>query len=366
MENSKKNIYGIIRALSFAVIFCLLFAYFSNVFSPKGKTDSTGMSSCITGAYKGEAENSIDVIMVGNSDVYRAINPIQIWEDKKITTCVMGMPSITTAEIYHKLAEMFKYQSPKLVVFETDCMFNTINKFDENGNLVDGDNKRSLKQNMAYGIQKFQENFKNIDEAIMAGINYRFPLMKYAYRWQNLNRNDFLNIKGKYKFIAKGFIADKAAQRFEHGKTYLGEKNAPPAELNRNDEKYFEKIVKLCEKHNCRLVLLSIPAGTSWNFSKHNAIDELAKKHKLTFIDYNTDMHKIDNFDWETDTKDGGNHLNYSGALKVTYAFEQELADTFGLEESAIDQDVINSWNEDTSKFYSEIVNEQTTTAEMV
>lgn len=366
MENKRKNIYRLIRALSFILIFCLLFAYLSSVFSPKGKTDSTGMSSCITGAYKGETENSIDVIMVGNSDIYRAINPIQIWDDKKITTCVVGMPSITTAEIYHKLVDMFKYQSPKLIVFETDCMFNTINKFDENGNLVDGDNKRTIKQNMAYGIQKFQENFKNIDEAIIAGINYRFPLMKYAYRWQSLNRNDFLNTKGKYKFIAKGFIADKTEQRFEHGKTYLGNKNTPPAELNRNDERYFEKIVRLCNAHNCILALVCVPAGTSWNFSKHNAVEELAKKHSLTFIDYNTDIEKVNNFNWETDTKDGGNHLNYNGALKVTYAFEQELTETFGLEASNINEDIINSWNEDSRKFYSEIVNEKSIDTETV
>ena len=144
MKNTKKNMKGLVRSLSFILVFCLIFAYCSNVFSPKGKTDSTGMSSCITGAYKGEAKNSIDVMMVGNSDIYRAINPIQIWEDKRITTCVMGMPSITTAEIYHKLVEMFKYQSPKLVVFETDCMFTTINKFDKNGNLAEDDNKRTM------------------------------------------------------------------------------------------------------------------------------------------------------------------------------------------------------------------------------
>lgn len=358
MKNTKKNIHDFIRSISFIMVFCLIFAYCSNVLSPKGKTDSTGMSSCITGAYKAEAENSIDVMMVGNSDIYRAINPIQIWEDKKITTCVMGMPSITTAEVYHKLIEMFKYQSPKLVVFETDCMFTTINKFDEKGNLAEGDKKRTIKQGIAYGIQKFHENFGNVEEAIIAGINYRFPLMKYNYRWKDLNKSDFVNIREKYKFIAKGFIADKKAQKFEHGKTYLGRKNAHPEELDRNTEKYFEKIVKLCREHNCQLALLSIPAGTSWNYSKHNTVEKLAQKHGLVFIDYNTDMSKINDFSWETDTKDGGNHLNYSGAVKVTYAFEQELTDTFMLPPSRLSDDVVSSWNEDTRRFYSEIINE--------
>lgn len=359
MKNTKKNMKGLVRSLSFILVFCLIFAYCSNVFSPKGKTDSTGMSSCITGAYKGEAKNSIDVMMVGNSDIYRAINPIQIWEDKRITTCVMGMPSITTAEIYHKLVEMFKYQSPKLVVFETDCMFTTINKFDKNGNLAEDDNKRTIEQGIAYGIKKFHENFTNVDEAIIAGINYKFPLMKYNYRWKDLNKNDFVNLRGKYKFIAKGFIADKKAQRFEHGKTYLGKQNSKAEEIDRNTQKYFDKILDLCQKHNCRLALVSIPAGTSWNYSKHNAVKELAAKNNLIFIDYNTDMNKIDNFNWETDTKDGGNHLNYSGAVKVTYAFEQELTDTFNLTPSELSEDVISSWNEDTERFYSEVINEE-------
>ena len=357
--NTKKNINGLIRSLSFILVFCLIFAYSSNVFSPKGKMDSTGMSSCITAAYKGEAKNSIDVMMVGNSDIYRAINPIKIWEDKKITTCVMGMPSVTTAEVYHKLAEMFKYQSPKLVVFETDCMFTTINKFDKNGNLAENDKKRTIKQGIAYGIEKFHENFTNIDEAILAGINYKFPLMKYNYRWKKLNKNDFINIKGRYRFIAKGFIAGKSAKKFEHGKTYLGKENAKSEDIDRNTQKYFNKIVDLCKKNNCQLALVSIPAGTSWNYGKHNAVKELAEKNNLVFIDYNTDIDKIGNFDWESDTMDGGNHLNYNGAVKVTYAFEQELTDTFALTPSQLSEDVISGWNEDTRRFYSEVINEE-------
>lgn len=356
MKSLKQNAVKIIQALSFILIFCLIFAYLSNVFSPKGKTDSTGMSSCITGAYKGEAKNSIDVIMVGNSDIYRAVNPIRIWEEKRITSCVIGMPSITAAEIYHRLTDMFKYQSPKLVIFETDCMFDTINKFDENGNLVNGSDKRTIRQNMAYGIERFHEHFENIDEALIAGINYKFPLMKYNYRWKNLSKDDFINIKGKYKYIAKGFIADNMSQPFEYGKTYLGQKDAAPAEITANNEKYFEKTVKLCRKYNCRLALVSIPAGTSWNYSKHNAIENLAAKHSLTFIDFNTDINKISGFDWACDTKDGGTHLNYSGSLKVTYALANELTGVFKLSPSNINDDIADSWNNDTERFYREIV----------
>ena len=106
--------------------------------------------------------------------------------------------------------------------------------FDKNGNLAEDDNKRTIKQGIAYGIKKFHENFTNVDEAIIAGINYKFPLMKYNYRWKDLNKNDFVNLRGKYKFIAKGFIADKKAQRFEHGKTYLGKQNSKAEEIHKS------------------------------------------------------------------------------------------------------------------------------------
>ncbi|MCM1115547.1 MAG: SGNH/GDSL hydrolase family protein [Clostridium sp.] len=354
MKNLKKNVSGLIRAIIFIIIFAFLFAELSYIFVPKGNDDATGMSINITEAYKAEDKNSIDVVFVGNSDIYRAINPVLIWEDNEITSCVIGMPSMTTADICGHLKAMFKKQTPKLVVLETDCMFSSINKFGDNGQLKK-ENKRNLIEEISYGLENLQTKFTNVDDALLSAISYRFPLMKYKERWKELNTYDFTNTNDRFKYFAKGYVYNDKARPFKHGSTYLGTNDASTESFDRNVEKDMEQIISICKEHNAQLVLLTVPSGNSWNWKKHNTVAAYAKTHNLIYTDYNVDMDLLDGFNWETDTKDAGNHLNNSGAVKVTKAYEKVLREEIGLSASALTPQQTEAWNMDAAKFYEKI-----------
>lgn len=355
MKNKKKNLIGLLRFAVFSLIFMFLFVGLSNVFVPKGKNDATGMSANITEAYKAEDKNTLDVAFIGNSDIYRAVNPVMIWEDLGITSCDIGMPRMSSYEAYRKLNNLFKVQSPKLVVFEVDCMFSTVNHFGDDGD-VENNRHDNLDEAINKGIDNLKENFKNLDDAILSGISYNFPLTKYKYRWKSIKAKDFINQKGKYHFYAKGFIYNKTAKPFLYGDTYMGENDGSKESFDRNADKYLEKTLELCKKNNCQLLLVSVPSGSSWNWQKHNTIADFAEKNNLQFIDYNTDMDLLDNFDWNTDTKDEGNHLNNSGARKVTKAIEKVLVNDYQLTASELTDEQTAKWEDDVKKYYKEIV----------
>ena len=53
------------------------------------------------------------------------------------------------------------------------------------------------------------------------------------------------------------------------------------------------------------------------NYAKHNAIQNWAD-HNIEFcIDFNTMLDEIE-LDWQTDSLDGGDHINYNGTVKTT------------------------------------------------
>ena len=79
---------------------------------------------------------------------------------------------------------------------------------------------------------------------------------------------------------------------------------------------YFEKIVKLCEENNVKLVLISTPSMKNWSYSKHMGAKDLAEDNNVSFIDLN--LGNVLNINWNKETKDNGDHLNYNGAVKVS------------------------------------------------
>ena len=119
----KKNLKGLLKFVAFLGIFVLIFTQLSIVFDPKDGKDKTGLSRNVSYSYRAEDANVLDVVFIGNSNAYRAFNPIQLWEDKQITSCVIGKPMMTMSSAYSTLEDMFKTQKPKVVVFETNCLY---------------------------------------------------------------------------------------------------------------------------------------------------------------------------------------------------------------------------------------------------
>lgn len=113
---------------------------------------------------------------------------------------------------------------------------------------------------------------------------------------------------------------------------------------------YIEKIIDDAKKNNIKLIFIGLPSQKSWNYKKHNTMVELSKKYNLTYLNLNLDSNL--NIDWETDTKDNGEHLNYAGAKKVS----KFLGDYLSKLEILVDhrQEIeYNNWNE-TYKYYSQ------------
>lgn len=350
MKYKEKNLKGFGRGLIFTIIFCLIFAGFSNLFTPKADANTEGMSAMVTKAYLAEERDTIDVLFLGNSNMYRAFNPIQLWQEQGITSCDIGMPSSNTVELYRKAVDFMKYQKPKMIVVETDCMFDGVNVFDANGNLIVSKSTK-IESKVKERMDAYKNSFDNLDDAIMSGISYRWPLMKYKYRWKRIKSRDFTDEKGKYKFVAKGYVNGVEKKPFKYGATYMGVNDGSTAKLSSNSDVYVKKLIELCKANNCQLMITSVPCGKYWNWQKHNAAQKFADENNIKFLDFNVETQLIPEFSWKNCSRDGGTHINGKGAKYITHAMGRYLVEQCDMKPSNLTAKQKAAWNKDVKSF---------------
>ena len=72
---------------------------------------------------QGEKEHTIDLLVVGDSESYTTVSPMQLWQEQGITAYVCGKPGQKIQESYYALKTAFKTQSPKMVLLETNVIY---------------------------------------------------------------------------------------------------------------------------------------------------------------------------------------------------------------------------------------------------
>ena len=83
--------------------------------------------------------------------------------------------------------------------------------------------------------------------------------------------------------------------------------------------KYLDKMRKLCEKEGITLLLVKAPSlAPQWYDGQNQQVLDYAGKHGLEYINF-YDLLEETGIDYETDTYDGGLHMNYSGAKKLSH-----------------------------------------------
>lgn len=242
-----------------------------------------------------EPEDSIDVIVVGDSLSYSSISPMELWKDHGIAAYVCGQPGQRIQETYHVLETAFETQAPKLVILETNTMFR--------GMLADG--------------------LMNLKETLEEWGNHYISILRGHDIWKS-----FVIDKEYPEENYKGFAFRCAVQPYEKGEYMMETKQK--AQMPDTVIQYMDSIINLCEKNGTKLLLVSTPSPLNYNYSRHNSIQAYAKEHHLEYLDMNLKLEELGT-DWTTDSLDRGDHLNLSGARKVSQYLGEYLSTQYEL-----------------------------------
>lgn len=378
LQSLDPRIRKLMRAICFCLLFVILFVFLSGAFIPRTGTTEDGMESRISKAYRGEPRDSIDTVFIGNSDIYRAISPVDLFHQTGITSAIAGRPNKQLSEVPGDIRDILRYQNPKTIVLETDCMFSGTNpgfkkgispleaeaaKVDVAGRApskaTDADVAGQAPSKATNAPQqnifaKCKALLQEGDSAFLAALNYKFPLVKYHDNWKHLKLTTFLQPRGKYHFSNKGMAYANTVKAYPFGNEYMQLSGGKHAMLSEEKLDQFQKIYDLCDRNGIRLVLLTVPSANTWNKGKSDTVKQLAKKYDLTYYDYNRQLPA--GFDWATDSKDGGNHLNYAGASAVTKDLAKKLTDDLTLNPTSLTKEQKQQWRKDYEHFHKSIV----------
>ena len=121
-----------------------------------------------------------------------------------------------------------------------------------------------------------------------------------------------------------------------------------------DNKKILKEIKDYCDKNNAKLILYNSPAPANWNYNKHNGVEKLANSLGIEYIDLNIKVDEL-KINWKKDSQEKkGEHLNYTGAMKVTNYIGNYLKSNNELPDHRQDENY-KSWNEAYANFQKEI-----------
>ncbi len=298
----------------FSVVLAALLLAASLVFYPKNNMSEFGMEEAQANGILGEKQNTIDVLVLGDSESYCSITPMQIWEETGYTAYVCGTSAQPLNYSLVMLHRAFEKQKPKIVILETNAIYRKISS------------GQALKNKLT---------------------NY-FSIFQYHNRWKSLGWHDFF---GKIEFTwtddYKGYKYNTTVSPSIN--TDYMKQTETIATIPTLNVQYVHKIKKYCDDNGSQLVLLSTPSTVNWNYARHNGIQNLASEIGCSYIDLNLMNDQIQ-IDWSMDTRDKGDHLNYSGAVKVTHFISEYLKETGLLTDHRVDPEYAK-WNDSFKKY---------------
>lgn len=279
MRNIIKNLF---YSLAFIVGLIALLLVVSQIVTPKNNSAKDGIQDPIANGILGEGKNTIDVLVLGDSEAYCAFIPLKIWQDYGITSYVCATSSQKLCYSEEFLHKAFRNQSPKVVILETDAIF------------------RDLRYN----------------DVIAQKAERAFSVFQYHNRWKTLQSKDWtFTVNYTHVVNSKGYVYNTAVvEATVDGYMKASNEKVPISSKNIG---YVENIRDFCYNNGAKLILISTPSTLNWNSMRHNSIQELSEKLGVEYLDMNL-MHEKISIDWKKDTHDRGDHMNHYGAMKVT------------------------------------------------
>ena len=326
--------------LAVILAFALLLGFFTTLLQPKYMEDLVE-GSMISQYYREYGDH--DVIFIGDCEVYANFNPMELYRQQGITAYVRGTSQQLIWQSYYILEETFRYEIPKVVVYNVNAM-----RYSEP--VSEAFNRLTIDQ-MKWSTQKFGI----IQASVMEEENfwsYVFPILRYHSRFDELTREDLTYLLKSRDNTWNGHLVN---QEINPVGTLPTKRMLPDYQFGDICYKYLDKMRQLCEENGVELILIKAPSLYPYWYEEYEAqIQDYADKYALPYYNFLNDAEAM-GIDYQTDTYDGGLHLNLQGAEKLSHWFGKILAENHGLEDHRKDPEISAIYNEKLRLFDSEV-----------
>ena len=268
-----------------------------------------------TRAMESEPENSLDVLFLGDSESCDVYSPVQLWHEQGFTSYNTGSRAQRISDTYAILQQELKRQNPSLIVVEVN------NAFKQETLYNNGDDAEIFMEKML-PITHYHSFYKL----------FQIPEIIYG-----------MNTEYAKASVLKGFWYRKTTVAYTGRKDYMNS-SMKEATIPSGSQEYLEKIVDLAKSKGIQVLLVASPSPKNWTEGKSLAISDWAKEKGETFLDLNEQVDEI-GIDWNTDSLDKGDHVNFNGTLKINSYIGKVLKEDYNLPDHSADE-AYQSWND--------------------
>lgn len=393
----------VVKVVCSIALFVVLFFGLQRLVEPKYAEDI--LEGNFTAEYYKETTDH-DVLFVGDCEVYENFDTMYLWKHYGITSYIRGNAQQLAWQSYYMLEDTLKHETPKVVIYNVQAL------------TYDKPQKEEYNRMTLDGMKWSKTKYKAIKASACDGeqmLDYVFPVLRYHQRFLDLSKSDFTYFWKNKKVAHNGYymrvdvlpasesdvadptwlLGDETEQTdtqeeiedpwsdIEGSEEEIedpwsdiegGEADTEETEdvsedsstkSTKEDKKfgsypmeYLDKMRQLCKDKGIQLILIKAPSlAPQWYDSQNEQIVEYAQQHNLPYINF-YELLEETGIDYETDTYDGGLHMNLNGADKLSKYLGQVLTKEYGIEDHRKDN-TISSVYKEKYQFYQNMIQAQ-------
>ena len=294
------------RFLAFILAAAVMLSLCSIFIKPKAEAYDYVENYKLMNVISSNQSDSYQVVFLGDSEVYSGVSPLYLYKETGLTSFDCSYKLMRLCDIQASMEYLFTKQSPSLVFLNMSSAYYQGNAYDQD------------------------------DDEILSKAARVFPYLQNHLMYKTLPNPRALlkgeNRKEEYS-LYRNFRPKDGTLAADNGSTYMSPTDAVEDFFPGNEERIIS-LKKLCEDHNAKLVLLAMPSSRNWNMGKHNACEQFSKEQDIPFLDLNTE----NVIDWNTETYDGGDHMNIQGSMNATAYIGRYIMENFDLKPEKNDE----------------------------
>jgi len=336
----------IIKLVLFAAIFALLFAVVSHILGVgDDKYDNRGR---IRAFYK-QPKDSVDVVLIGASSLYRGWSSMVAWEDFGITSWAYATSAQPVTVKNYIIEDVEERQHPDLIVLD---IRNYMNVPSPDNPAVSGA-IRKVVDNMPFSKNRIDAINYSLDmigiESDHNRLEWYFSFYTFHNRWESdLSRSDF----GSKLNETQGTRVGKEIFRVKPREEPIIDKDQK-ADLAPYIRDNLENTINYVKEHDLNVVFLALPFEVKDSEQqKLNALFAMLDDSGLPYLNL-TDQADEMGIDFATDFYDR-KHLNYWGMRKATDYLAAYFIAHYGLEDHRGDSEY-SRWDEAEGEYQEEL-----------
>lgn len=286
-----------------------------------------------------DAPRDHSVVFVGDCEVYESYSPVVLYREYGISSYIRGSAQQLIWQSYYLMEDTLRYETPEVFVFNIQSVqYDLPQKEEYNRMTLDGMRLSGTKLAAVRASMLEEESL----------VSYLFPILRYHERITDLSGEDLRYLFRRDRVTYGGYLMNTGVDPFTSPEFSLPLSDYT---LGENAMSYLDKMVALCKERGVQLVFVKAPSvAVTWYPQWEEQIEAYAAEKGIPYYNFLDKTEEI-GLDFSTDTYDRGQHLNLSGAEKLSRYFGKILKETCSLPDSREDE-TLRTYYEELGKAY--------------